>query len=453
MGNYIYNFFWWVGGANRDILKDHIEDYNKYFHIGTTVFLTGVMAVFTGTFAANYTINKGFGGDISPYAILFGIFWGVIILNLDRFIVVSMIKQGNSLFYSTAYEKFSNFMGEFIFAVPRILLALLIAKVLLEPLELYLFKEQVKNYIPIMEIQEKRKLDKENKKDNEIRQEQYNIDMKNIEDRYNPKILSENKKIKRIVIEIGDHRNYEDIKLRDLEKEEKNANIAYNNNLNFRTKECSEELGGGGNDRDSTCSKLSQKREELRNNIDKIENEKKRYIKESKDKRNQTISDIEKLEKEKKMVFSLIEELEDNKSIELSTLSYEKRKKDDDSFNNTNILKEGQSKVADIAKAIAAKDALFAEPNSKYKDIHKLLFTLLLVIELLPMILKLLFSRSSYDAHIQRISEEEMLKHDVHMRELRMEYAKELRELKLIQSMEYKELEKKFKNIKFSFSE
>jgi hypothetical protein len=449
MGNFIYNFFWWIGGANRDILKGHLEDHNKYFHIGTTVFLTAIMATFTGTFAANYAINKGFDGDISPFAILFGLFWGIIILNLDRFIVVSMTKQGNSLLYPTVYEKFSNFMGEFIFAVPRILLALLIAKILLEPLELYLFKEQVKNYIPIIEMQEKRKLDMQDRDDSQIREDRYHISKKNIENRYNPEIKSLKIELTQKEQNIKDLNNPKSLILEELQKSLESAISTAKSNRQARKDECSKELGGKGSDCNNLKSKQSTYDDEISELKSKIKIEEKEFHKENREYQ----ATIKKLKEDMKSIRDTIIEKEQQKTDELKQLADKKKKVDNNATQTKTKLKEQQSKTDDIAKAIAAKDALFSEPNSKYKDIHTLLYLLLLVIELLPIILKILFTRSSYDAHIQRISEEEMLEHDTYMRELRMKYAKELRELKLIQNVEHKKLEKELKNIKFSSNE
>ncbi len=448
MGNFIYNFFWWIGGANRDILRGHIEDHNKYLHIGTTVFLTATMATFTGTFAANYALNKGFDGDISPFAILFGLFWGVIILNLDRFIVVSMTKQGNSLSYPTVYEKFSNFMGEFIFAVPRILLALLIAKVLLEPLELYLFKEQVKNYIPIIEMKEKKKLDLEAKSDSQLREDRYTIAKKTIKDNYDPQIESLKIELAQKEQNIKNLSSPKSFILEELRKSLKSAESTATNNRQARVDECSKKLGGKGSD----CSNLKSKQSVYDNEISRLKSkiirEEKQFLIETK----KYDTKIKILKKDIESISKNITTKEQQKANELKELANKKKSVDNSAIQAIIKLKKQQSKTDDIAKALAAKDALFDEPNSKYKGIHILLFLLLLVIELLPIILKILFSRSSYDAHIQRISEEEMLKHDTYMRELRMKYAKELRELKLIQNMEHKKLEKELKNIKFSSS-
>jgi hypothetical protein len=97
---------------------------NKYIGIGATVFFTAVMATIAASFAL-YTIF-----ETLPSAIFFGIIWGLLIFNLDRFIVSTIRKRGNN-------------MNELIQATPRIILAIIIAVVISKPLELKLFEKEI----------------------------------------------------------------------------------------------------------------------------------------------------------------------------------------------------------------------------------------------------------------------------------------------------------------------
>jgi hypothetical protein len=63
-------------------------------------------------------------------AIGFGFIWGLLIFNLDRYIVSTIKKSGN-------------FMNEFIQATPRIALAVIIAIVISKPLELKIFEKEI----------------------------------------------------------------------------------------------------------------------------------------------------------------------------------------------------------------------------------------------------------------------------------------------------------------------
>src|SRR5690242_9548736 len=113
----VISFFWFCSGADTEILKKCPSETAKYTGIGATVFFTGVFAFLSASYAL-YTV---FDGVLS--AILFGIVWGLMIFNLDRFIVSSMRKEGR-------------FGREFAMAIPRLILAILISVVIARPLEL-----------------------------------------------------------------------------------------------------------------------------------------------------------------------------------------------------------------------------------------------------------------------------------------------------------------------------
>ncbi|MGC1630872.1 MAG: DUF4407 domain-containing protein [Gelidibacter sp.] len=119
------NFFILCSGSDTDILEQCSNgEQNKYAGIGATVFFTAVMA----TIAASYALFTVF--DNAYIAMGFGLIWGLLIFNLDRFIV-STIKKRNS------------FIDELIQALPRIILAIIIAIVISKPLELKIFEKEI----------------------------------------------------------------------------------------------------------------------------------------------------------------------------------------------------------------------------------------------------------------------------------------------------------------------
>ncbi len=144
--NLVYRFFAWCSGARLYLLNGCPTDYNKYFGIGMIVFLTGIMASITGFFAL-FTIFESYW-----VAIVFGIFWGILIFFLDWFIVASLKKE----------EKF---LPEFLYSIPRILLAVLLAVVISKPLELKLFEKEINAVLVSMKtessIEYKQLVDKE----------------------------------------------------------------------------------------------------------------------------------------------------------------------------------------------------------------------------------------------------------------------------------------------------
>lgn len=118
-------FFIICSGADTDILEDcSIGEQNKYAGIGATVFFTAVMAFIAGSYAL-YTVF-----DNLYTAIFFGLIWGLLIFNLDRYIVSTIKKTGNVI-------------DELIQASPRIVLAVIIAVVISKPLELKIFEKEI----------------------------------------------------------------------------------------------------------------------------------------------------------------------------------------------------------------------------------------------------------------------------------------------------------------------
>lgn len=118
-------FFILCSGANADILAESASgEQNKYAGIGATVFFTAIMAFI----AASYALYTVFDNYFT--AIFFGLIWGLLIFNLDRFIVSTIKKKGN-------------FLDELLQASPRIILAIIIAIVISKPLELKIFEKEI----------------------------------------------------------------------------------------------------------------------------------------------------------------------------------------------------------------------------------------------------------------------------------------------------------------------
>ncbi|WP_044402113.1 DUF4407 domain-containing protein [Lacinutrix sp. Hel_I_90] len=118
-------FFIICSGADTDILKNSaIGEQNKYAGIGATVFFTALMAFIASSYAL-YTVFDNLFASIG-----FGFVWGLLIFNLDRFIVSTIKKR-------------DHFVDEIIQATPRLLLALIIAVVISKPLELKIFEKEI----------------------------------------------------------------------------------------------------------------------------------------------------------------------------------------------------------------------------------------------------------------------------------------------------------------------
>jgi|SRR5690554_880167 len=122
----IQYFFWLLSGAEISILKDCPTDYNRQAGIGFTIFMTTLLAFFSGSYAGYYF------GESYVSAIVFGTIWASLIFSIDRSMVVTLKKDPTK-------EK-QNFWPAFL---SRGVLALLIAFIISIPLELLIFKENI----------------------------------------------------------------------------------------------------------------------------------------------------------------------------------------------------------------------------------------------------------------------------------------------------------------------
>jgi hypothetical protein len=118
-------FFMLCSGADSHILDNCSNgEQNKYAGVGATVFFTALMAAI----ACSYALYTVFDNIFTSIA--FGLIWGLLIFNLDRYIV-STIKKRNSA------------LDELLQATPRILLAVIIAVVISKPWELKIFEKEI----------------------------------------------------------------------------------------------------------------------------------------------------------------------------------------------------------------------------------------------------------------------------------------------------------------------
>jgi hypothetical protein len=137
-------FMWWAAGADRKLLmRCSYSDHAKYFGLGGIVVATGMLAAISGGYAF-YTIFspkeiQGALTDVTDFptvikATIFGIIWGLIIFNLDRFVISSTGKGDGT-------EKITK--DEFVNALPRIVMALILSIAIAAPLEIRIFKTEI----------------------------------------------------------------------------------------------------------------------------------------------------------------------------------------------------------------------------------------------------------------------------------------------------------------------
>ena len=121
-----------ASGADQQLLEQCPSEKSKYIGIGGTVFFTGLFAAL----AASYALFTVF--DNYYIATFLGLIWGLMIFNLDRFIVSSMRKE----------EKIGK---ELFTALPRVIMAVIISIVIAKPLELKIFEKEIEPELVVME--------------------------------------------------------------------------------------------------------------------------------------------------------------------------------------------------------------------------------------------------------------------------------------------------------------
>jgi hypothetical protein len=117
-------FLLFCSGANLEVLEQCPTDQSKYAGIGATILLTSLLASMSGGYAL-FTVFRSV-----PVAVLLGMLWGVVIFNLDRVIVSGMRRQRYAWM-------------DVMYAMPRVLLAVLLAIVISRPFELRLFEAEI----------------------------------------------------------------------------------------------------------------------------------------------------------------------------------------------------------------------------------------------------------------------------------------------------------------------
>ena len=134
-GGIINEFLWLCAGVNRKILRQCPTDYAKYAGTGGTILFTAIMAAISGGYAISFVFQ-----DAPLFIPLgFGLIWGLMIFNLDRFMVNTMYSDGK---HSISKE-------EFLGGLPRIILAIFLGIVISTPLEIRVFQDKIISQLAI----------------------------------------------------------------------------------------------------------------------------------------------------------------------------------------------------------------------------------------------------------------------------------------------------------------
>lgn len=175
-GGLLNEFLWTFAGVHKPLLRQCPNEYSKYAGMGGTILCTAIMAMISGGYAI-YFVFENFW-----IAAAFGLFWGCLILNLDRFIVSTMYSDGK---YTISWLELWS-------ALPRIVMAILLGIVISTPLEMKLFEERIDG--KILEIQRERKTawEENNKFEDDNTLAYYQTEKENIEKEIKAKELRRN---------------------------------------------------------------------------------------------------------------------------------------------------------------------------------------------------------------------------------------------------------------------
>lgn len=129
--NPITSFLISCAGVNKEIARQSPNELSKYAGVGGTILFTGLMAALSGGYAMFFIFNT------ITASVFFGIFWGLLIFNLDRYIVNSMYVDDSPYLNWTKLK----------LAAPRLIMAVFLGIVISTPLEMKIFSDKIDSQI------------------------------------------------------------------------------------------------------------------------------------------------------------------------------------------------------------------------------------------------------------------------------------------------------------------
>lgn len=124
-----------LSGARPDVLEAVPGARAKFVALGGVLLSTGGLAVLSAAFAVHMALGVWW-----PFALLFGIGWGFVIVNLDRMLLVGMAHD-------------SSLKRNLLMAVPRVGLALVLGIVISTPLTLQIFHKEIDTQVVALQAE------------------------------------------------------------------------------------------------------------------------------------------------------------------------------------------------------------------------------------------------------------------------------------------------------------
>jgi hypothetical protein len=140
--SWIYQFFCWAGGGNIAVLKEMPTEQNRFFGYGTVIFMTAIFAMLSSAYAFSLLWHDQVGNFIIVPALA----WAFFIFILDRFFIVSISNRGS-------------FWRKLLMASPRLVLAVFIGVIISKPLEFRIFKNEINDELENIKGIETKRID------------------------------------------------------------------------------------------------------------------------------------------------------------------------------------------------------------------------------------------------------------------------------------------------------
>ena len=405
--SWIQQFFILCSGADKNILLQCRTEWNKYSGIGATIFFTGLLAALSGGYAL-YTIFRG-DANAMTYALIFGLIWGFVIFNLDRFIVSSIRKEGN-------------IQKEILQAAPRFILSIIISIVIAKPIEVRIFESRIEQQI----LEDKRR---------KLEDEKLSIDKLNDLTKLENTITNQNTELRRLdSLRQGDPTNDDFKKLledRNLALQDLNNTLKANNpkisDYNFKISQIKENPANYREIKDTLGIVIDRKlTAEANKTISDLSYSRNILINEIKVKQKR-IEDLDaEIQKARNDYKALMAHRVNEKQAEIEKLKQKKAQADsvakvqfDESVNIKKI-----SYTNNFITQLEAMGNLTAS-NSTMAWTSRMIMLLFIVIETAPILVKLLSKRGPYDEILDRIEYE----HYINEKELISRWNSKINEL------------------------
>jgi hypothetical protein len=375
----VETFFLWSSGADLSVLQQVPMEKNKFLGIGGTIIFTALMASFAGGYAFLTAFKSQW------LACLFGIFWGALIYNLDRFIVST---------FGSGDGKKTISRQELLEASPRLLMAILLGFVISTPLELKIFEKEIKLKVDVLKLKKKEELIKSDSTFNAehffIRKQLSELENKNDSMVKNKNNLIQNSVLfletrkKELVEERNNQINNVNGAKQKRDKDLSLLNIAKSDTLGkFSSSDIVIKKSNYQNSNDSYNNEIS-KREEIENKILALENNKEKSL----------------LEEQSRLESSIKSNTKDITNLKVTVAE-----KDSTSTGNQKNYKNVAEDYDGFAAHLEAMDALTDDKPILFY-VKWLITFLFIFIEIAPILFKMMTERGPYDDIIDRMKHE-----------------------------------------------